>query len=270
MKKMMIVAISMMAALAGCARVDTGNVGVERSFGQMKLEELPPGVYLTVFKDVIEINGREAAIGMQDLKPKAKENLTMQDFDFDVYYKVSPAMPADLLIKYSGDLSPRKDDDSADVGRNLVYRHAREAAYKAVTKYEFATMQNKRDELAGEIERSLQAELDAKVGKGAFLVTNVIIRNITTDRALEASIRDAAQVEFDTRKKMAQLKFAEAEAARLVVEAKGQADANKIISDSLTPTLVRLKEIEMMSRFSANKEAVIMLGGGAQPLVNIK
>lgn len=276
------IAVAMAFGATACTRIDTGNIGIEKTMGQVKSDELPPGAYFTLFKTVMEINGKENVISLNDLKPKAKENLTMQDFDLDIYFQVNHAAAADLLVKYAGDLTEAKvgegdeaaGDGSYIVGRNLVMRHAREAVYQAAAKQPFADMQNKRAELAADIEAALQQELDSKAVKGAFLITNVVIRNITSDANLEASIRQAAQVEFQTRQREAQIKLAAAEAERRRIEAEGEARANTIISNSLTPQLVQIKLAEM-SRDAAVSVAAkpgntVLLGGNATPLVNVK
>lgn len=269
----LILAAAITLAASACTRVETGNVGVEKTLGQVKPDELSPGVYFTLFKTVLEVNGKENAISLTDLKPKSKENLTMQDFDFDVYYQINHASAADLMVKYAGDLTADKEDNYI-IGENLVTRQAREAAYNAAVKQEFAQMQNKRSELAADIQRNLQTELDASAGKGAFTVTNIVIKNITTDAKLEASIREAAQVEFQTRQRESQIKLAAAEAERRRIEAEGEARANKIISDSLTPQLVQIKLAEM-SRDTATAVAgkagnTVLLNSNAAPLVNVK
>lgn len=279
---LLISAMAFMLLSAGCTQIDAGNIGIEKTMGQVKPDELPPGVYFTMFKTIMEVNGKENAISISDLKPKSKENLTMQDFDLDVYFQVNHDRAADLLVKYAGDLAETKigdgnearGDGSYVIGHNLVARHAREAVYAAAAKQPFAEMQNKRSELSGDIERTLQTELDAKAGKGAFLITNVVIRNITSDANLERSIREAAQVEFQTRQREAQIKLASAEAERRRIEAEGEARANRIISDSLTPQLVQIKLAEMRRETAVSVASkagnTVLIGGEAIPLLNVK
>ena len=54
------------AFLAGCTQIDTGNVGVERTLGNVKQETLPPGVYMTVFKTVEEFTAKEVPLSLAD------------------------------------------------------------------------------------------------------------------------------------------------------------------------------------------------------------
>ena len=67
---------------------------------------------------------------------------------------------------------------------------------------------------------------------------------------------------------------AQVEAQRLIVAAQGQADANRILNESLTPaiTALKLKEMELaaMREVAAKPGNVIMLGnGGTSPVVQL-
>lgn len=266
MKK--IVAFALLPFFAACSQIDTGNVGVESSLGQYKAEELPPGVYFTLFKNVIEVSAKESALSMNDLKPKSKDNLTMADFDFDLYYRIDPAKAADLLMKYKGDLSAPDKDGASMIGVNLISRQAREAAYKAAAEYPAAEMHTKRTELSEGIVRTMQKELDKDAGQGAFTVTNVIIRNIVTDPALEAAIKQAGQMQFQVDAKRKELALAEAEADRKRAEARGEADAIKIKASAIAAAggddYIRLQAI---AKWDGKLPTTT---GGAVPFINVK
>lgn len=251
-----------------CSQIDTGNVGVESSLGQFKSEELPPGVYFTLFKNVIEVSAKESALAIQDLKPKSKDNLTMADFDFDLYYRIDPAKAADLLMKYKGDLSSPDKDGSSMIGVSLITRQAREAAYKAAAEFNAADMHTRRTDIAAIIQKSMQAELDKDAGTGSFAITNVIVRNIVTDPALEAAIKEAGKVQFQINAKKQEVELAKAEADRKRIEAQGEADSIKIKTQALTAQggddYVRLQAIQ---KWDGKLPSTT---GGAVPFINVK
>lgn len=252
-----------------CTQIDTGNVGVESSLGQYKTEELAPGVYFSAFKNIVEVSAKENALSMQDLKPKSSDNLTMADFDFDVYFRVDPAKAADLMMKYRGDLSEAdKKDGAQTIGVHLITRQAREAAYKEAAKYAAADMHTKRTELASGITDSLQKELDKDAGPGSFTVTNVIVRNIVTDPALEAAIKEAGKVQFQINAKKQEVELAKAEADRKRIEAQGEADAIKIKAAAINQQggddYVRLQAISKWDGVLPTTT------GGAVPFINVK
>lgn len=234
MKRTTIATILLLPIVTACSQIDSGNVGVESSMGQFKSEELIPGVYFTMFKTVIEVSTKENGMAVADLKPKSKDNLTMADFDFDLYYRIDPTKAADLLLKYRGDLSENDKDGAQMVGVNLVTRQAREAAYRAAAEINASEMHTKRSELGANIQKYMQAELDRDAGKGAFTIANVIVRNIVTDPALEAAIKEAGKVEFEINAKRKQVELAKAEAERKRVEAQGEADAISIKAQAIS------------------------------------
>lgn len=270
--------LAIAALLGACSQIDTGNVGVERTLGKVDTEALPPGVYFTMFKTVDEFTAKEVSFALENLTPKSRDNLTMKDVDIDVYYKVTPAAIPGLFVKYQGDVVQHKQvvkDGTSDlvVAYGRVLREAREAVYKSIAGMDATTMHTKRTELAESVRKTLQAELDA-TDKGAFTVTAVNVRNLLTDPAIEAAIRQRAETDQAIEKKRKEVELAKAEAERLVVEAKGQAEANDIISRSLTPSLERIKLAELQrdtaSAIAGKAGNTVLLGSSATPLVAVK
>jgi regulator of protease activity HflC (stomatin/prohibitin superfamily) len=105
------------------------------------------------------------------------------------------------------------------------------------------------------------------------VVTAVNVRNLLTDPAIEAAIRQRAETDQAIERKRKEIELAKAEAERLLVEAEGQAKANQIISASLTPALkdIKLAELQRDAALAiATKPGnTVLMGGGAQPLVNV-
>ena len=215
--------LALTALLAGCTQIDTGNVGVERTLGKVSNDALPPGIYLTLFKSVDEFTAKEVGFQLSDMTPKSRDNLTMKDVDIDVYFKVMPTAIPGLFTKYQGDVVRHADvvrDGSKDlvIAYGRVSREAREAVYKAVAEMDATTMHTKRAELSERVRAGLQKELDTN-DKGAFVVTAVNVRNLLTDPAIEAAIRQRAETDQAIERKRKEIELAKAEAERLVVEA---------------------------------------------------
>jgi prohibitin 1 len=268
--------LSLAALTTGCTQIDTGNVGVERTLGKVSKDALPPGVYFTLFKTVDEFTAKEVNFQLQDMTPKSRDNLTMKDVDIDIYFKVMPVAIPTLYTKYQGDVVQHKQvvkDGTSDLvmAYSRVSREAREAVYKAIAQLDATTMHTKRTELAEMVRAHLQTELDNN-DKGAFLITAVNVRNLLTDPAIEAAIRQRAETDQAIQKKLKEVDLARAEAERLIVQAEGEAKANRIISESLTPALkeIRLAEINRDAAIAiSSKPGNTVLMGHATPLVNV-
>ena len=255
--------------LAGCAQIDTGNTGVESTFGQVKEAPLPPGIYWTLFKTVYEINTKEIGLELNDMQPKARDNITLTDVDITIYFRTNPASVAKIMTKYAGDMTKDKNGDYV-VGSALLTRMARESVYNAFSKHIASEMHTKRTDIAAFIRDSLQKEIDSDAGKGMFEITNVLIRNIVTDPRLEEAIKQSAEVEFAIRKRQQELELAKAEAERKRIEAEGEAVANQIISKSITPELIELRRIEAMQGFAKQGTHTVILPQNTTPLVQVK
>lgn len=61
-----------------CGTIETGNVGVRTTLGKVAADEVEPGLYLGLpgISRVQEFSGKEIAIDLNDLTPKARDNLT--------------------------------------------------------------------------------------------------------------------------------------------------------------------------------------------------
>lgn len=274
----LVFAVMAMVFMVGCSQIDTGNVGVVRTFGKTSPDELPQGLHLTWFATVGEFTTKEIAFQLNDLKPKAQDNLTIADLDLDIYYQTNPGLVADTSMKYQGDVMRHKDivqNGTSDlvVGFSRVSREAREAVYNAVAEFPATTMHTKRAELSARIQKLLQSELD-KTDKGAWTITGVNVRNLVTDPAIEKSIRAAAETDQQIARAKKEEELAKAEANKLREIAKGQADANQIISASLTPALkeIRLAELQRDTALAIASKAgnTVLMGGGSSALVNVK
>lgn len=260
--------VALLTALMGCARIDTGNVGVEKISGQVNMTEKAAGRYMDFLNRIDEFTAKELAMQMNDLKPKTRDNLFMQDMDLDVYFRTNPSKIAELTVKYQGDVSADANGDKI-AAWNRVFRSARSAVYNVVSQYDALAMNQKRPEIEAQIAKALQEELN-KNDPDTFTVTDLNIRALVTDNAIEASNRLNAQTQNEIDRKAKEVELAKQEANRIREVAKGEADANEILARSLTPQLIRLKEIEAQALFAKQGTHTVLMDGGATPLIQVK
>lgn len=226
--------IATVALLSACSQIDTGNVGVESTLGQVKAETMPPGVYFTLFKRVTEVVAKEAPISLNDLKPQTGDKITLSDLDVDLYVQINPAKASEIMTKWPGDVSSVDKEDGVRIGFGYVTRQAREAIYSAVAKRGSATVHTERSQIAADVVKELQTNLDTEAGKGLFFVRSANVRNLVTDPALEANIKAAAQAQFKLQEEKNRLEVAKVEADRKRAEAQGDADAIRIKAEAVS------------------------------------
>lgn len=275
-----ILTLGLALLLGACTQIDTGNVGVERTMGKVSPETLPQGVYFTLFKTVDEFTTKEIAVPFDDMSPKSKDNLSMREVDLDIYFRVNPTKVASLLIKYQGDVRKLENGDRV-VGFDRVSREGREAIYKAFATFDATTMHTKRNEVGQAIQAALQKALDDS-DKESFVVTNINVRNMVTDPAIEQANRAAAARDKEIEAKQKELALEKAESARQLevvdrqakaelMRAEAAAKANSILAASITPQVLRLREIEAQRDIAAKDgNTTIMVPYGTQPLVSVR
>ena len=263
----------LLVALTSCGTVESGNVGVRTTLGKVAPDEVEPGLYLGLpgISRVQEFSAKEIGLDLNDLTPKARDNLTLRDLDVTVYYRVAGASIADLYVKYAGQ---HVRDEGSRVNLPafaLMQRLARNAIYEQASRIDSLVMHTRRDELAASVNKALQAELDAN-DKGVFTVTRVVIRALTTDPAIEKAIQEsvAAQKQLETTKQ--RIAIAEAEAQVEVKKAEGIAKANQIINQSLTREYLQHESNLALQKFAekgGTTTVVIPANMQTAPLINI-
>jgi regulator of protease activity HflC (stomatin/prohibitin superfamily) len=215
--------------------IESGNVGVKKTLGKIQPEEITPGLSLIIpaITTIVEFVGKEIAIDLTDLTPKAADNLSLRDMDVTIFYRAESDQISDLYVKYANAHQYDQESDSYFPAYRLVFREARRAAYETVARIDSLTMHKKREQIADSIKIRLQETLDAN-DPGVFQVTRIVIRSVLTDPSIEASIREAVanQKRLEAKQVMVEIerKNAEIEAIR----AQGIANANEIINETLT------------------------------------
>lgn len=269
----LLAALLLLAVLSSCGTIGSGNVGVRTTLGRIGTDEIEPGVYLGIpgISTVAEFSGKEIGLDLNDLTPKARDNLSLRDLDVTVYYRVASAQIADLTVKYAGQHVREEGGRVYLPAHGLLMRLARNAVYEQAARIDSLVMHTQRDELAAAVRKGLQAELDAN-DKGVFSVTRVVIRALTTDPAIERTIQEsvAAQKQLETTKQ--RVAIAEAEAQVEVKRAEGVARANQIINQSLTREYLQHESNLALLKFAekgGTTTVVIPANMQTAPLINI-
>ncbi len=262
------------AGLSGCVgTIETGDVGIRTTLGKVNSEELEPGVYFAIpgISRVQEFSAKEIGVDLNDLTPKAKDNLSLRDLDVTIFYRANGASIADLYVKYAAQHTRAEHAAVFFPAYGLLQRLARNIIYEEAAKFDSLVMHTKREEMASAVQKALQAELD-KNDKGVFVISRVVIRQLTTDPAIEKAIQEsvAAQKQLETTRQRIQI--AEAEAQVEVKKAEGIAQANKIINQSLTREYLQHEANLALQKFAekgGTTTVVIPAHMQTAPLINI-
>lgn len=249
--------VAAMSMLTGCfGFVDDGEVGVRTQFGKVDLNEVNPGFTTWFASSLDKYTIKETSIDLKDMTPKAGDNLSLRDMDVAVYYTTNPNKIADLQLKYKGQ-SAQLEDSTNVSGYFLVSNQAKTVVQDEVSKYQSLVIHTKRDLIETNIKAALQANLD-ETDPGAFKITRIAVSKITTDAAIEDSIRKVVQAQKDN------------EAMTYKVEtATKQAQLNGKLNDTYTAAYLQ-HEYNVALTECAKRASCTMIVGDVKPLVNLR
>lgn len=257
------VAIGLVMALNSFYVVDTGHVGVERTLGRVDLEETEPGMNfkLPFLTRAYEFSAKEIALDLNDLRPKAADNLSLQDLDVTVYYNAAPYAIADLMVKYAN--ASQSAPGAILPAYGIVYREARGAVYEEVAKVDSLKLHRQRDALQTSIQDSLQARLEDKDGD-ALIISRVVVRALNTDPSIEESIREAVANQKKLEAKQISVDIAKKDAEIEIERARGIAEANRIINESLTAQYLQHEVNVALQSFAENEGQLVVMPANMQ------
>ena len=244
--------------------VESGNVAVERTLGKVNHEEQLQGLNFKMpfLTTSIEFSAKEIAIDINDLTPKAADNLSLKDLDVSVFYRVPKDRVSELMVKYAA-AAVRGADGIYMPAYGLLVREARAAIYEQVSEIDSLQLHKQRELLQSAVLEELQGRLEQS-DAGDIIITRVVVRALNTDPSIEAAIREAVEAEKRLEAKQVQVEIAKKDAEIEIERAKGIAEANKIINSSLTAEYLQHEVNKALQRFADNDGSVVVIPANMQ------
>ncbi len=251
-------------AFASAYTVETGNVAVERTLGKVDHDEKQQGLNFKMpfLTSSIEFSAKEIAIDINDLTPKAADNLSLKDLDVSIFYRVPSNRISELMVKYAA-AAARGPDGVYMPAYGLLFREARAAIYEQVSRIDSLQLHKQRDILQNEVLEELQGRLE-RTDPGDLIITRVVVRALNTDPSIEAAIRDAVEAEKRLEAKQVQVEIAKKDAEIEIERAKGIAEANNIINSSLTAEYLQHEVNIALQEFADNGGSVVVIPANMQ------
>ncbi len=288
MKNLMIVFVALAMMATSCATVMPDEVGVKRTFGRIHDGVRTPGLvgYNPFSTRIVRIPIRTMNLSIVENLP-SKEGLTIRSESSILYSIKSSAVPQ--ILKETG----------MDFEQMLILPVFRSAASDICSKYDAKDMHSAKRAV---IEEEIKKRLTEVCGPKGFVIESVLLKSITLPAGLSKSIeakleaeQDALRMQFvlDRQKQEAQRQIIDAEGARTIatiqaegkknatiidaeakakgteIEAEGIKRANELISLSLTPNVLKFKQIEAFQKLSASPNTKTIITDGKTPIVNM-
>ena len=205
------------SSLVACTRIETGEVGVRRSFDKtIETTELQPGtINQTIFGDVLTFPTKDVQVDITDMTPLAADNSTVADFDMSVIYSINPSSVAELYIEKNRGFHADTENGDTLLMYNYVRQLGRNATYKVARRYESLKMADNRAEIEQLVRQEIVQQLAAEKLDGQIDVSQVLVRQIKPADNIVASANALVQAQNEQKRKEVEVKTAKLEAERI-------------------------------------------------------
>lgn len=260
--------------------VNAGFVGVIKVFGKVTSEPLHEGLHLVnPFATVEQISVRTEEYTMSGT---SDEGTRTGDDSIRTLSKDGLPLPVDVTVTYRPvpSMVPwlyRNIGVTEDFVAKIVRPASRAAVRDGVSQYTAQeSYSSKREELAIAITKRLEDYISENLSKSegytgtAFVVQQVLIRNIELPDKLKQSIEAKLTAEQEALRMQYVLEKETQEASRKRIEARGIADFQAIVSQGLNDKLLQWKGIEAtqeLAKSPNSKVVIIGSGKGGLPVI---
>lgn len=151
-----------------------------------------------------------------------------------------------------------------DYVNRLVVPEARSTVRRVMGRY---TAEEIYSTKRSEVEEAIIIETKDILNENYIVMRALLIRSINLPEQIKSAIESKLQQEQEALAYQYRLLREQSEAERKRIAAEGEATANKIINNSLTPELLRMRGIEATLRLAESENAkVVVIGSGDEGL----
>jgi regulator of protease activity HflC (stomatin/prohibitin superfamily) len=257
--------IVMLASMA--VIVQPGQAGVVVLFGTVRDQVLPAGLhFINPFSQVVEMEVRTRNYTMSGVADEGQkkgddsipvitsDGLTVK-LDATVFYHLDQERCAKIYEKIGTDVE-------GQILRSQIRTSLRDAA-AGLTATELYT--TKRMGFVDTVTKTLTAAFKER----GITMEQVLLRNVLLPDQITKAINDKISADQDAQKMAFVLQKEKQEAERKRIEAEGQAKAQQIVSQSLTPQIIEYQRIQALRDIGAKGNLIITPMGGATPMIQV-
>jgi len=247
--------------------VEPGQAGVVVLFGKVNDEALPSGLhFINPFAQVVDMEVRTRNYTMTNVAEEGQrrgddsiavissDGLTVK-LDATVFYALQQARLPEIYRTIGPDVEER-------IVRSEIRASLRDAA-AALSATELYT--SKRQSFIDQVSKALKAAFE----KRGITLEQMLLRNVILPDQITKSINDKISADQDAQKMAFVLQKEKQEAERKRIEAEGQAKAQQIVSQSLTPQIIENNRIQALREIGAKGNLIITPMGGATPMIQV-
>jgi len=245
--------VSLLVVLLGsCVVIRPGEVGVKRKFGKLSDKVYDQGVYAINPFFAIMLKTPIRTVNMEvDLSLPSKEGLNIEA-NISILYRIDEQKVPTLIENVGNDYE------------SIISSVFRSAAADVCAQYMAKDMHSgKRSEIEGEVVTVMNSHLNHR----GIAIEAVLLKSIQLPPGLYSSIQSRLEAEQEVMRMQFLLEQEKLEAERKVIEAKGNRDAQQILSEGLTEEILELRSIEAFLKLAEGENSKIIITNGSSPLL---
>ncbi len=237
--------------------VEVGEVGVKHFLGSVEPVPLEQGIHVVnPFATITKMSIREQSFpndgGVERIEAQTSEQLNVM-LEISILYRIDGARAPDLYQRIG-----TENQIKSRIVLNAVRNGVRDAA---ATKSINEIFSPNRRELATDMKEAIQDKAGDRIE-----VLDVFVRDIQAPERVRTAIEEKLQREQGVSEEQFQTQIIQERAKQQAEEAKGIAEAQRIISEGLTPEYLTFFYIQQLSQLGEGNVIYVPTEGGL-PLI---
>ncbi len=250
---MLSIGLLVVMLVTSCTVVRQGEVGAKRRLGKINPRVVGPGVvgFNPLTTTVIKIPTRTINIEVRMDLP-TKEGLTIMS-DVSILYHVDGQQVPQIV-----------ENIGRDYEQVVILPVFRSAAADIAARYYAKDMHTGQ---RAAIENSIRELMTERLQDRGFTIESVLLKSISLPPGLTRAIEEKLAAEQDSQRMEFVLAKQRQEVERMIIEAEGVRDSQKIINEGLTPMLIQFESIEAFKKLSTSPNSKIIITNGQVPVM---
>ncbi len=238
--------------LSSCTVIRPGEIGIKQRLGKLNAEVVTQGsiVYNPIMSKVIKASSQTKNIELS-LSLPSKEGLSITS-QISILYRINPEKLPMLIksigLEYEGIITNVFRSASADVCAQYFAKDMHSG-------------------MRSNIENAIKNKMVTVLEPQGIIIEAVLMKSIQLPGGLASSIEQKLQAEQNAMRMEFLLQQEKLEAERVIIEAKGKRDSQKILSEGLTEEIIRIRTIEAFIELAKSPNAKVIVTDGKTPML---
>ena len=232
--------------------VRPGEVGVRDTLGAQSDHTSGPGfkLYFWPIWDMTKMTTQLTNLRVQMSLP-SKEGLTIAS-EISILYRLEPQLAPTVLRDIGDEFEER-----------FLLPVFRSAVADVCARFAAKDMHSGR---RADIEEEVRTTMNKRTAQRGFTIVAVLLKSVKLPAGLSHSIEARMRAEQEAQQMEYMIQRERREAERRLIEAQGIRDANRTLSEGLTPAVLRYKAIEALRELANSPNAKLIITPSADPL----